>query len=155
MAILYYDGTHENIIHSWSLIKIAPSIFFCFLQLFVKNKKNNKYISVWRRPSSRLIMTGLYFTQFNFSDELQKVLIAFGFAFHKAESFPTVHEGNWNRFPTFHIYNIIIKMPQNLHEINANVIINVIIRFSFYMLWECDARIRSKREGLRVLHTWN
>lgn len=39
-------------------------------------------------------MTGLYFTQFNFSDELQQVLIASGFTFYKAESFPAVHEEN-------------------------------------------------------------
>ena len=79
-------------------------------------------------------MTGLYFTQFNFSDELLKVLIAFGLAFYKAESFPTVHEGNWNSFPTFHIYNIIISVPQNLHQINANLILGAIISLTFNAL---------------------
>lgn len=43
--------------------------------------------------SGHLITAGLYFTQFNFTDELQQVLIAFGFIFHKAESFPTDREG--------------------------------------------------------------
>lgn len=51
-------------------------------------------------------MTGLYFTQFNFSDELQQVLIASGFTFYKADSFPAVHEENWNTFSPFHIYNV-------------------------------------------------
>ncbi len=76
-------------------------------------------------------MTGLYFTQFNFSDELRKVLIAFGLAFYKAESFPSVCEGNWNSFPTFLIYNIIINVPPNLHYTDVSVIPNVIISLGF------------------------
>lgn len=80
-----------HIIHSSSLIKIMLSIFFLLSPIICKKKEKKKYtyLCVWQWPSSGLITTGLYITQFNFSDELRKVLIAFGFAFYKAESFPT------------------------------------------------------------------
>lgn len=55
-------------------------------------------------------MTGLYFTGFNFSDEQQKVLIAFAFVFCIAESCSGDFEGDRNTFSI--IINTLLFFPR-------------------------------------------